>query len=281
VLRFGAGLLGSGLTAEDAEERRRIFGGGSTTEETELGTEFHGVPETRLDLSRLSDIVSFEPADQVVVVRAGTSISDLNVELAKEGQCLPIGPVDIGSEFVGTAMGLNFPHTLESQCGTWRDWVLGLTIVQADGTVAKAGSKAVKNVAGYDVQKLFIGARDSLGVVAEVILRTYPLKALPTPDVIRDAPNPFLDKQTVVVQRVLRTDFNKAAQASTVILADRATCTLWHIGEPIRFESDWAMRMDGPPDFLDIVQLRFMQRAKSLFDPAHKLNPGVLGELIG
>jgi len=225
-------------------------------------------------------MVSFEPADQVVVARAGTTIAGLNQILASEGQCLPVGPADIGSEFIGPAMALNLPHTLEAQCGTWRDWVLGLTIVQADGTIAKCGSKAVKNVAGYDVQKLFIGARDSLGVVVEVILRTYPKGALPTPDLwerVQGVESLGGWGRATHVQRVLRSDFSSAMEAETVLFADRATCTLWHAREPKRFDSDWLMRTDGPPSFADDFQLKFMRRAKDLFDPTHKFNPGVMG----
>src|SRR5476651_1570951 len=80
-------------------------------------------------------------------------------------------------------IAFNLPHTLQAQYGSWRDWILGMRVVQADGTFAKCGSKAVKNVAGYDVQKLMIGARGTLGLIAEVTLRTFPVKALPASEV--------------------------------------------------------------------------------------------------
>src|SRR5205823_6468495 len=76
----------------------------------------------------------------------------------------------------------NFPHALEAQCGSWRDWVLGMRIALPDGRIVKTGSQAVKNVAGYDVHKLMIGARATLGVVLDVILRVFPVSALPKPE---------------------------------------------------------------------------------------------------
>lgn len=242
-----------------------------------------GPAATVLDLSGLGGIVSFEPADQVVVVRAGTSIAQLNKVLASEGQCIPHqAAVDTGVGTIGEEMSLNLPHLLEGQCGTWRDWVLGVTVVQADGTIAKGGSKAVKNVAGYDVQKLFIGARDSLGVVAEIILRTYPTKALPKPELESGTAS----GNAIWIQRTLRTDFERALSAvwDRLIIADRETCTLWCAVEESqnlpRYPSDWVIRAGCGEKNLpltDPTQIRFMQRAKELFDPRHKLNPGVMG----
>lgn len=68
--------------------------------------------------------------------------------------------------------------------GAWRDWVLGVQLVLADGMIAKAGSLAVKNVAGYDIHKFLVGTRGTLAVVTEVILRTAPLASLPMPQTL-------------------------------------------------------------------------------------------------
>jgi glycolate oxidase FAD binding subunit len=106
-----------------------------------------------LDMTGISGIVEWTPADQVAVVRAGTPVAELQAELERHGQCLPLpDPGVLGAHlagFPGTVGGLvsmNLPHGLFGQCGGPRDWVLGMTIVRPDGSVAKCGSKAVKNV---------------------------------------------------------------------------------------------------------------------------------------
>ncbi len=180
----------------------------------------------------------------------------------------------------------NLPHALAAQCGSWRDWVLGMKLVLADGSVVKCGSKAVKNVAGYDVQKLMIGARGTLGLIAEVTLRTFPLKALPTP--VTAYPSGMGGRAANWVQRVLPTDFDVAVASAAGRLAafDPLSSTLWGIVPPEqslkRFEGDWVLRSECGARNLELSDptvLRLMKRAKDLFDPQHKLNPGEMGIL--
>lgn len=237
----------------------------------------------QLELQRLSGIVQHDVADQVVVVRAGTPLRELNDALAQTGQCIPIAHPEVmplqGS--VGGAIAYNFPHLLEGQTGTWRDWIVGLTAVLADGTVVKGGSKAVKNVAGYDVQKLFIGARGTLGVVVEVILRTYPLRALPAPKIVAKGD---LARYPLLIHRVLRSDFEAAFAQYDRAIGEPATGTIWANldvpQDPIRFEGDWLIRSLAGVKNLPIsdpTMIRLMKRTKDLFDPTHKLNPGEMG----
>lgn len=229
-----------------------------------------------VDLSKMDRILSFEPEDQVVVVQAGASLDALNRSLGEHGQCIPFrSPCaeDVGT--IGGLLSANRPHLLEGMCGTWRDWVLGLTLVQADGTVAKTGSKVVKSVAGYDVQKLMIGARGTLAIVAEAILKTYPLRALPEPNLVAGS-----QERPQWIQRVLRSDFDRALALTgdSLVVADREIATLWLAGEtPQRFDHDWLMPVHGAPSIEDPVAIPFMRRAKALFDPTGKLNPGAMG----
>ena len=232
-----------------------------------------------LDLTAYQGIVDYSPNDQVVAVRAGTLVDDLQRELAAYGQCLPIAE-SLGT--IGGSIAVNLPHLLEAKCGTWRDWTLGMTLVLADGTTAKSGSHAVKSVAGYDIHKLMIGARGSLAVIAEVILRTYPLKSLPQVDpALRELARRFCagDGGRAVAQRVLRTDFEEARRQS-VGLDIEGTSTLWRSLAPDekvrRYPSDWVLRASELP-IEDPVQIRLMQRTKELFDGSAKLNAGVMG----
>ncbi|HTQ08963.1 MAG TPA: FAD-binding oxidoreductase [Fimbriimonadaceae bacterium] len=232
-------------------------------------------------------IVDFSPADQVVTVRAGMRILELQKVLRDEGQCLPIGSGGAhGGSSVGGAISMNLPHLLEGAHGSWRDWVLGMKIVLADGSLVKTGSHAVKNVAGYDVHKLLIGARGTLGIVVEATLRTFPLAALQAREPL-DATAGWLYP---VIQRVRRSDFKEAVSRIEHLNAgDPETGTLWYglagnrsgpTEEPVRYPDDWLIRANCGMKNLEITDattIRLMERAKEIFDPTHKLNPGEMG----
>lgn len=234
----------------------------------------------------LTGLVDFSPDDQVVIVRAGTPISALQDALRESNQCLPwasttpFGPAD---PTVGGAIMMNLPHRLEGRCGTWRDWILGLTIVQADGTIAKAGSRAVKNVAGYDLHRFLVGSRGTLALVTEVILRTFPIRSLP--EVEGDfVGNPDADlSQGITVQRVLATDYLAATERQDPTgLNLQSTATLLRPldlkNPPTRFKCDWFTRLGATirlTDDLPTASKNLSARAKQLLDPDGKLNSEV------
>jgi len=250
------------------------------------------IHSTGISLDEYYGIIEHDVEDQVVVVRAGTSVLELQEELAEVGQCLPL-PVLEPHGAMSTAslygplideIGFNLPHGLSAQCGSWRDWVLGMKVIQPDGTVAKCGSKAVKNVAGYDVQKLMIGARGTLALIAEVTLKTFPLKALPPSEVafVSSAAR----RPSNWIQRVRPVDFDIAvkSQAGALAAYDCRSSTLWAYVPPggslKRFEGDWVLRAGCGAqnlEFKDPTVLRLMKRTKELFDPTGKLNPGEMG----
>lgn len=229
----------------------------------------------------LEGIVSHDASDQVVTVWAGTPVSCLNDELKRAGQCVPFlgGPWSCEGT-VGGRLSLNLPHSLEAGCGNWRDWVLGLTVVRPDGTAARAGSKAVKNVAGYDVHRFLVGARGSLGVIAQVILRTFPVSALPPPDLVR-----FSTEMPAkgVIQRVQMSDLESAKESfgASILACHPRTATIYAACESLesvrRFGHDWVLGWgmgDGNLLPLEPIAARYMGRARSIFDPNGKLNPG-------
>lgn len=164
-----------------------------------------------------------------------------------------------------------FPHRLEARYGGWRDWVLGLHAVLADGTMVKSGSRAVKNVAGFDLHRFLVGSRGSLAVITEVVLRTYPVSVLEDLQELKDVPAPAF------IQRVLPTDFEVALgeAADAHVASDRQTATLWASRPLARHSGDWAMGKGVPLD--NTTQIRLMKRAKQIFDPENKLNPGEWG----
>jgi glycolate oxidase FAD binding subunit len=143
------------------------------------GTHLHvGSPPARYDIAlslrRLSRVVAHEAADMTVTVEAGASLAALNSRLAATGQWLPFDPprrdrVTIGGLIAGD---LNGPLRLSQ--GKVRDSLIGITVVLADGAVVKGGGKVVKNVAGYDLAKLFTGSAGTLGVIVEATFKIRP-----------------------------------------------------------------------------------------------------------
>ncbi|MFG2057509.1 FAD-binding oxidoreductase [Micromonospora sp. NPDC048930] len=139
-----------------------------------------GSPPRRLDLvldtTALTGVVEHAAGDLITVVRAGTRLDTLAAALAGAGQQLALdAPLPGGT--VGGAVATNTAGPRRLLYGTPRDLLIGVTLVRADGVVAHAGGKVVKNVAGYDLAKLVAGAYGTLGLVTEAAFRLHPLPA--------------------------------------------------------------------------------------------------------
>jgi len=135
-----------------------------------------GLPPARCDviadLSGMNRILEYAAGDLVVRAEAGVTLGELTEVLAGKGQRLVLdGPA---GATVGGVVAANAAGPLRLRYGLPRDLLIGITIVRADGTVAKAGGKVVKNVAGYDLGKLFAGSFGTLGLIAEVTFRLHP-----------------------------------------------------------------------------------------------------------
>jgi glycolate oxidase FAD binding subunit len=128
-----------------------------------------------VDTRRLSAIIEHAAGDLVVRAEAGVRLHDLQDKLAAEGQRLALDPEQPGT--LGGLVATNAAGSLRFRYGAPRDLLIGITVVRADGTVAKAGGKVVKNVAGYDLGKLFAGSYGTLGLITEVTFRLHPLPA--------------------------------------------------------------------------------------------------------
>jgi glycolate oxidase FAD binding subunit len=123
-----------------------------------------------------SGIVSYEPSDMTVTVLAGTPVGMLDAALAERGQECPLDPRDPAATVGGVlACGLSGPRRLRT--GPVRDRVLEVRFVTADGRLVRGGGPTVKNVTGYDLPRLFVGSLGTLGVLAQVTLRTQPRPA--------------------------------------------------------------------------------------------------------
>jgi glycolate oxidase FAD binding subunit len=127
-----------------------------------------------LDLSRLNRIVAHEPGDMTVTVEAGANLAQVQKALGKHNQCLPLDPPQAEAATLGGILATNAfgPSCLGH--GTIRDWLIGIRVVDAQGRSVKGGGKVVKNVTGYDLPKMHVGALGTLGVIVEATFTVAP-----------------------------------------------------------------------------------------------------------
>ncbi|TQL68960.1 glycolate oxidase FAD binding subunit [Nocardioides albertanoniae] len=166
-------------TAEVAEVMRAAAAAGESVIPTGAGTKLGwGNPPTSadvlLDLSAIDEVTEHAAGDLIATAGAGTPLSRLQEEVASAEQRLALDTTVAGSTIGGTlAANTSGPRRLFA--GTLRDLLIGVTLVRADGVVAKAGGKVVKNVAGYDLGKLLVGSMGTLAVVTEATFRLHPV----------------------------------------------------------------------------------------------------------
>jgi FAD/FMN-containing dehydrogenase len=153
-----------------------------------------------VDLRALSRVVEHTPEDLTVTVESGITLAALQSDLAKQGQWLPVDPPNADALTVEGLLATNASGPRRYGYGTIRDYVIGIKVALADGRVIKSGGKVVKNVAGYDLVKLFIGSQRSLGVIAEA---TFKLRPLPETERIACARCESLEKAGALIESVL------------------------------------------------------------------------------
>jgi len=132
-------------------------------------------PQIILSTQNLNKIVEHAVLDFTVTVEAGLKLIDLQRELAKFGQFLPIDPAYLDQATLGGILSTADTGSYRNGYGSIRDLVLGVSWITSAGKVAKAGGKVVKNVAGYDLMKLFTGSYGTLGIISQITFRIYPL----------------------------------------------------------------------------------------------------------
>ncbi|MCP9881740.1 FAD-binding oxidoreductase [Cyanobium sp. Alchichica 3B3-8F6] len=136
---------------------------------------------TTVSCGRLRGIVEHSPGDFTVTAQAGTPLVEVQAELAHHGQWLALdwpwgsGPAGEASGSLGGLVARGLAGGLRQRYLGVRDQLIGIELIRADGTRARAGGKVVKNVAGYDLMRLFTGSWGALGLITSVTLRTLPL----------------------------------------------------------------------------------------------------------
>ena len=187
-----------------------------------------GTPAARaglvLGLKRLDAIVEHEPGDLTVTVQAGRTFGALQSALGR--QWLSLDPPDTARATIGGIIAANASGPRRHLYGTARDLLIGVTVVTPEGTLVRGGGKVVKNVAGYDLPKLYVGSYGTLGVIVEVTV-----KLRPRPD----------DEQLVAIP------FERLKDASAAVRAVMASDLIPNALDLVDADASRALGLDGTP----------------------------------
>jgi glycolate oxidase FAD binding subunit len=192
-----------------------------------------------LDTTRMDTVVEHAAGDLIVVVGAGRRLDDLQAALSGSGQWLAVDPPRRGT--VGGLIATAATGPTRLLHGPVRDLLIGVTVVRADGVVARAGGKVVKNVAGYDVGKLLTGSLGTLGIITQAAFRLHPL-----PEARRWVSVPVTepDRIHVLVQQVVHSQLvPTAVELDRPATGDATLCLLLE-GIPPGVQSRTAQALD-------------------------------------
>lgn len=131
--------------------------------------------DVALDVTRLDQVVEFEPADLTITVQAGMTLGALRRAAGDANMMVPFDPELPDEATVGAVLAAAISGPARMSLGAPRDFTIGMRVVTADGRLTRAGGRVVKNVAGYDLCKLYIGSLGTLGVIVEATFKTMPL----------------------------------------------------------------------------------------------------------
>ena len=189
-----------------------------------------GEPPSRagivVGLRRLSRLLEHEPGDLTATVEAGLTLAALQSTLRARGQWLSLDPPDPERATVGGIVAANASGARRQLYGTVRDLLIGVTVITAEGTVVRGGGKVVKNVAGYDLPKLFVGSRGSLGIIVDA---TFKLRPVPEDERLVAARFDRLKDCGAAARSVLASDL---IPNTLDILDHAAAAALGLVGEP-------------------------------------------------
>ncbi len=130
--------------------------------------------DVELRMTALDRVIEHAAADMVVTVEAGIQLEALQEHLAKSGQFLPLDPFNSPGHTVGGLLASGWTGPLRLRYGSARDFTIGIRVALPDGKLASAGGRVVKNVSGYDLMKLHVGAHGSLGVIVAASFKVFP-----------------------------------------------------------------------------------------------------------
>ncbi len=214
---------------------------------TKLGWGNQVAAGVQLSLKRLHILREHAWQDMTCTVEAGCSWAAMQAELQQHGQMVALDPLWPGRATVGGIVATNDSGPLRLKFGGLRDLIIGMTIVLADGTIAKTGGKVVKNVAGYDLHKLMTGSFGTLGVITEVNFRLHPVEE-------------YARTWTVVVADVALPDASHFAAPLRALMNSQITPSSVQL-RVSKHESALDIRIAAVPECLD----EYAARIQSIF----------------
>jgi glycolate oxidase FAD binding subunit len=165
--------LAQALKGAAAESQPVRFSGGATKHDWGAAG---AVDALELPTAGLDRILEHNAGDLTAVLEAGVPLARAQAAFAEEGQMLALDPADPGGATIGGVVATADSGPLRGRYGGVRDLVVGMRVALSDGTLAKSGGKVIKNVAGYDLAKVFAGSLGTLGAIVEVSVRLHPLQ---------------------------------------------------------------------------------------------------------
>ncbi len=150
--------------------KTRLIGSGS---KSNLGNPL-GSYQRLVSSVQLAGLVDYQPEDLTITVQAGMPFAKLQSILGEQGQMLPLDPPELEGQTIGGLLATNRNGPRRLLYGAARDLLIGCRFVLSDGSIGHSGGRVVKNVAGYDLHKLFIGSFGTLGMLTEVTFKVAP-----------------------------------------------------------------------------------------------------------
>jgi glycolate oxidase FAD binding subunit len=215
-----------------------------------------------LSLQRLNRVVDYQPTDMTVTVEAGMTLARLQEVLGEHGQWLPVDPPLLEQATIGGIIAANLSGPVRLSQGTMRDFLIGLKVVQADGTIIKGGGRVVKNVAGYDLPKLYCGSFGTLGVIAEA---TFKVRPRPETQIVLSLAFPSVESVMAIALQVLSSElqpfFLELANFDPLSGRERKTSTyrlfisFAGIAEEVSYQRTCLRESNGPDEsFVEELQ---------------------------
>ncbi|WP_206832284.1 FAD-binding oxidoreductase [Alicyclobacillus fructus] len=265
------------------------------------------VPDIALTLRPMNRVTSFSPGDLVVSAEPGITLAELAAVLSEKGLMLPYDPPAPADATLGGLLSAGLSGPRRALYGSLRDLAISLRVALADGRVIRTGAKVVKNVAGYDMTKLFIGACGTLGVVTEITLKLRPLPMHRETVLVRGSAASLAELRSRIAQSTLvpsrlemvwgadsGTDFvlavdcdepKRSAKAQTdairamsrdlglaMDVVEGEDADAWWVDLAQRLaERRVCIRLQGPPTSLLAAMPRAVEAASALAEPAESV----------
>jgi glycolate oxidase FAD binding subunit len=200
-----------------------------------------------LGLERMTRIIDYSPPDLTITVEAGMTLRQFNETVSRDRLWLPLDPPGAKAASLGAIIACNSSGALRCGYGTPRDYVIGLKLAHADGRQSKSGGRVVKNVAGYDLNKLYVGSYGTLAVITEA---TFKLRPLPDKRVTIALTPEKKQRLTAIAQQVQASELQPAALVLT---------------------SMQFAELPGPEHGIETLLLRFADNETTVLDQAERL----------